>query len=244
MKVLKKITALVLFAALAASLTSCLALEKAKAHHMIYKDDNFDTIIFNEKTYKEMSNTKYALSAFYYNDDIYRVTDSDVPVLLSEDYGAVAQYDKKLDVIKCGNYYCPEDEYDEFQKMLNESDIDTVCLAKDRYYEISSDEEWLVPLSEETSRAIFELLESEPLDEDTADLIIRAGYNIEVLYLTDKDLAVIDEDASMSLYIFKDKLYIRDNDNKTYAVPDELQEQIKEKIGYEVDEYDDYIIVY
>ena len=43
--------------------------------------------------------------------------------------------------------------------------------------------------------------------------------------------------------IYKDKFYIRGRD-ETHAVPDDLQEQIKEKLGYDIEDYSDYVVVY
>ena len=49
MKKIKIIIALALVAATAFSLTSCLSLDEAKAHHMKFTDDTFETISFAGK---------------------------------------------------------------------------------------------------------------------------------------------------------------------------------------------------
>ena len=146
MKAIKRIAALVLLAALALSLTSCLSLDEAKAHHMKFTDDSFETVSFGGKTYKRLPSDKngYMFNLAFFETENYWLTAEDVPVLLSDRYGSAARYEKDHDLIYCpafyfdsdgGEYYmyyssdssqyfyATEEHYDEYSKMLSEPDL-------------------------------------------------------------------------------------------------------------------------
>ena len=104
MKAFKKILTVVLLAALALSLTSCLSLDEAKAHHLKYADITRETISFNGKTYKKLPETSYNVApSFLYSDGEYNLTAPDVPVLVSEMYGSDAYYNGQYDLILVWN---------------------------------------------------------------------------------------------------------------------------------------------
>ena len=98
MKLIKRIIAAALIAATVFCLTSCLALDKAKAHRMTWSGED---IVFNGKTYKKLPASSKAQfrDAFLNSGEDYYLTKEDVPVLLAGRYGMEAGYDAKFDVI-------------------------------------------------------------------------------------------------------------------------------------------------
>jgi len=143
MKKIKIVIALALVAATAFSLTSCLSLDEAKAHHMKFTDDTFETISFAGKTYKKLPNSYSGceFNTVCFDDDAYWLTKEDVPVLLSKRYGIRVSYDSRHEII--GNdgigfwiiddhereaatgYYTTEEHYEEYKKMLDEPELVT-----------------------------------------------------------------------------------------------------------------------
>jgi|GEM_PF-2473089 len=240
MKLIKRIAAALLVAALAFSFTSCIALDKAKAHHMIYKDKSKNEIVFNDKTYVKMPKVENDLWTKYSGMFDYNVTESDVPVLLSGAYGSIANYDEKLDIITCGeNMFCPEADIEKNQKMINDAVIDTVCTVVP-----GDDSPKLKALPSDTSKAIFEILDDEPLDEDAADSVWYGGYQFAEMYMTNADRNVVSPDQLM-LFEYKNRIFIAVNlKDKIYPLTEEIEDSINNNLGEGFGYYVDYNITY
>ena len=229
MKTVKRITALALVAVLAFCLTSCLALDDAKAHHMIYNDGK-NEIVFNGKTYKcahlkrtryaaEWSNsmnltTEYLLLNYGYE---YRVTEADVPVLLSDRLGARAAYDPRLDVICDYDLYFPEDKYDEYYKKFSDPEFTRLtCIVDEFDYENGSYDELresrdsflkLKPLPDAVSSELLpRITGNAELKEPEIDLKNSGAYVVS-LYLTNDDISVVSQNV-IEIYMYEGKYYL------------------------------------
>ena len=199
-KIVKIILALALAAATAFSLTSCLALDRAKERHIKYVEDKNDEVTFNGKTYKRLPKTSYAFSSSLLTlDEDYRITEPDVPVLLSNMYGFYASYDEERDLIcstvtresaseesdpffsgffnygrEFNEYYTTEEHYEEYSAMIEHPDFTSFALKQNVY-----DDDDFYRVKDEKIVVIPEKVMSLLLDD-----------------MNDKERAVTDEDTA------------------------------------------------
>ncbi len=110
-----------LFAALlvlCVSLCGCDELDEMRIKHALWNEDG--TISWGDKTYVEISEHQL-LTMMETWEPVY-VTESDVPLLFSEDFGDEMWYNPSQPAILCDyyneRYYCAEEEYDDIIAML------------------------------------------------------------------------------------------------------------------------------
>ncbi len=248
--VLRIIAAAIALASLLA-LSSCATLDRAKEHHMKYKDETKEEIEFDGKTYRLLPETKYGLTAFYLycGDGDYCVTESDVPVLLSRIFGSSAEYDAASDVIRCreyiedsasafgvsrlsfpptfGRYYCAEENFDKYTELLNGAELTKLRIDRG-YYSEEGDFETLVPeLPAELTEQIFgSLTRKNKLSEDEAsDVRIGAAY-LCCLLNTDETGTVYDPNT-VEVHRLDDSFYLIVEDG-IYRLSDKTASAITE----------------
>jgi len=127
MKKMKRVLCLVLSVLLCLSLCGCQALDDMKAQHALRQADG--SIVWNDTVYKPLPDIHADANTIYFVDTV-RVTDPDVPVLLSEQYGELFDRDKECNYlygcIQIDEYdynpclYCRADLYDVVAKRLEE----------------------------------------------------------------------------------------------------------------------------
>ena len=233
MKVFKRIIAAALFAVMVFSLTSCLALDDAKAHQMKWVKGDDKKIEFGDKTYVALLATKLSTNYFFKYDstwrETYRLTEPDVPVLLKDRYGLIAGYDKELDIIRCAEIlYCTEDKYDEYYKLFTTADLSYLSAFVNKWdkntHEMISDFE---SLPKKTCDEIFELTAgNEAVDKDTGELIRMAGTEVAAFYRTTEDCVVVDTDPYF-IYSFKEVYYVMKETGVFYKLTDSIVSELE-----------------
>ena len=227
MKIIKRVIALILFAALAVSMTSCLALDEAKEHQMFYNNESRTEILYKDKVYKEFLaegkytdynrylRLKYTTKWMLLNNGYgYTVNEKDVPVLLSGWEGSSAEYDPENDIIwNYDDMYFPADKYDEYAAMFTDPQLDglayekyTMPAEKDRrkYGERTAT---LEELSPDLEKAVFDAMSTEKIDEDMLEMVNVGGYSVFELYLISKDGPVVSSDP-VRIYKYKNYYYV------------------------------------
>lgn len=230
MKRLTKILALVLVLAAAMSLTSCLALDKAKENRMT-ASGNWDKIEFHGKTYKIFpasgSNTSFRLM---FERELYSAATSDVPILLLRRFGSNAFYDKDLDIIQNGDLYFPEDKYDEYVKLFSNPVFSKIIGVKEEYRENGERKIVPVPLSDKASRAILDALEKgEKITGDTYDAVLYSGSYSAALYIATDDMKIVKENC-INIINRNGEYFAEDPMSDLYRLPEDISKELYEFI--------------
>ncbi len=108
-------------------MSSCEYIDDLRSKHAVFVPDIEEIKIQKDgKTYVELEGMYdvYRLQ----KSSVLRVTDEDVPVLLSERFGRYATYYNDLDIIKFGDMYlCPEEKYDYYMNRCKSEVLDTIA---------------------------------------------------------------------------------------------------------------------
>lgn len=244
MKTVKRIAALLLFVALVFSLTSCLALDDAKARHMVYNNESGSEIRFGDKVYKLLPSGNCLTENLLFNDDRnYTVATEDVPVLLTHHYGHRVSYDKDLDIIADGNaLYCTEDKYDAYSKEILNPEY--TCLTYTSYDYAEVDDSDVVyrakmkKIDSDIAALIFDALAQKPDHGDVFDEVRSTGFERMYLYkVTDNGFYDINPIRIVSC---GDKYYILDYSVGSYALSDKAVVGLKKCSDAWNDYYYDY----
>ena len=229
MRSFKKIAAVILVAALALSLTSCLSLDEAKAHHLKYTDDTHETISFNGKTYKKLPDTLNSVCpAFIYGDGKYNLTDSDVPVLVSDVYGSDAFYNEEFDLISAwtssedtveqtyrlrvfgsdslmtvSEFFTTEEHYKEYAAEMEHPEYTTFATTLsefDKETEVYGPERVLV-LSDEAAALLEKLMKDEDLaaKDGEAERILNGSQYCNDIWPSTKDGLIVDQSRAVTV---------------------------------------------
>ncbi|MBQ7670140.1 MAG: hypothetical protein IJS45_05405 [Clostridia bacterium] len=237
MKVFKRMIAAALFAVMIFSLTSCLALDDAKAHQMKWVEGEDKKIEFGDKTYVALLATKLSTKYFFKSDatwrETYRLTEPDVPVLLKDRYGLIAGYDKELDLIRCAEIlYCTEDKYDEYYKLFTTADLSYLSAFVNIWDEKTHDMAYnFETLPKKTCDEIFELTSGDDVvGKETGELIRMAGMEVATLYRTTEDCVVVDTDPYF-IYSFQGVYYVMTNNGNFYKLTDSIVKELEKHEG-------------
>ncbi|MBR6918533.1 MAG: hypothetical protein IKN38_10150 [Clostridia bacterium] len=239
MKIFKRILAVVLAAASLLCFSSCLALDRAKEHQMFLGEkvrvrsegnDNYADrdIIFKDKTYVRVApygfyETRYFRFDFTFRDE-YRVTDTDVPVLLAEQYGTVAEYDADLDIIwYADSFYCTEENYEKYSRLLTEPDLS--CVAIEDCSNPHADRAEFIILPETISKEILSLENIN--DAGLKDHIYMRGIAVMQLYITTPELDIFDI-RDVIVFEYQNEYYaVSENKEKMAKLPDDVVDELK-----------------
>ena len=262
MKKIKIIIALALVAATAFSLTSCLSLDEAKAHHMKFTDDTFETISFAGKTYKKLpkSDTGCLFNTYLFGDETYWLTKEDVPVLLSKRYGLWSSYDSSHDIIcsgpvfegeywsngeldsdTAGGFFTTEEHYEEYKKMLDEPELVTFTTTVWEFdEELGKYSDKALTLPEDAAKlfdAEIRNMESGDLKNELSDDTLQ-----QTFYRSSADGFVIDG-TSINVISNKDGLWLVKSWRSYYRLSDETAKALEPYMG-DNDNYIDYYEYY
>lgn len=128
----KRIFACFLLVLLMTPLCSCNYLDRLKAHHAVWNDEDKTGILWNGEVFRELDKE----SGYLYTDNI-NVTDADVPVLLSDAYGRTAHVDPTGNLIYFEYYvfddaystrrYVRSEVYDQYKAAAEKAEMDRFC---------------------------------------------------------------------------------------------------------------------
>ncbi len=218
MKKLRIILALALAAATVLGLTSCLALDRAKEHQIKYAEGKTDEVEFRGKTYKKLPRSVYELSSYLLTrDENYRLTESDVPVLLSDEFGRPATYDKRLDVIMSlplSEYFTTEEHFDDYSARIRDPEFTSYAVVDNEYEEdtYKLKEQKIAVLPESVCALLTGDADDGELavaDENAADAVVYNGYYVLTLYPSTADGLVINADAEVGVIEYNGKRYLK-----------------------------------
>ena len=187
--------------AAAMMLCSCKALDKLKWDHAVYTTDSINTIEFRGKTYEMIDQNQFDeknYSPILEGAEVGRVTDSDVPVLLSVGAGETIYFktDKEEEAPLfftkevAGNtgfaitrFYCVKDAIPDFEKMLKEAKMDRFYLTEGGWSE--ADELYVEEnklFDEASSNAILQTIKR-PFNKKTDYMSWKEIENLSPKYL-------------------------------------------------------------
>lgn len=151
MKKSKRWIALLLALLLCASLCGCQELEDMRANHAVWQEDG--TILWNGVVYRELADVPEEYQ--HVVDGMIFVTEADVPVLLSQEFGTNWTVDTERGLLHSWNhngqetFFCREDRYEEmaeyFQKYFDKE------LVMDTYFYHS----WPVSHGQQTEETYY-----------------------------------------------------------------------------------------
>lgn len=234
---------------IALSLTSCSALDELRNTTAHYCDDTHATLEFRGVRYRETTGTNAFVSSTETNSWGV-VTDPDVPVLLSREFGnsmwwnqpkdaedhiPIALYTETIDKPTYSvldqfttHLYCPEDRYDELNKLLNEKELDCYyidffdSLTYDRMLEKSNytadldEDDFQVTeiVNDKLSSAIDRTLNNKDIlmHEELSD----ARVQIVELKKCDASMTVYDTEYSLKVCEYKGKYFLSLDDQMYY----------------------------
>ncbi len=240
MKTVKRILSIMLVIAFALSLSSCLALDRAKEHRMIYTDEKKEEIVYKDKHYlvfKAPNDRAFSVSVA--GDENYNVTTDDVPVLLADSQGDSATYDEESDIIyvtdqyrpgkyifdyydwdnNVNKYYLPEDRYDEYVEKIGDAEFTN--LGKTEYDEKSGEDfkyDFIV-LADGVSSEVLDALKNKLVNGETSENVRKNGYECGWFYLTTSDGLVISDDR-IEIFDYRDSYYAVLNGNTVAEIDD------------------------
>ncbi len=222
-KIIKILTVVGIISLFCMLFAGCDMLDEMKANHAIMSDD-MQTISFRGETYLKLPDgTPPFVSPNY---EVIFTTKSDVPVLLSEDFGYYTDYDPLRDLLKVESpmdydydapviidykgymtsgqeylYYCKENVYDKYINILENEKADRIGFFdySETYY--------TAVLSSDTSEEIIEYMTSaNGMTAEIYEEAMRKEYDcIYDLYLCDKEIVLREELFNYSLSITKDR---------------------------------------
>ena len=199
---IKRVLTCLLLTVLMLSLSSCKPLDEMKRHHAVWNNEDHTEILWNGAEYRKLPDLD---SEFLYAD-IVRITDPDVPALLSKIYGRYGQTDPDGKLIMLdytiydglyGARYARSDMYEKYEAEIRDPKLDHFCAAADLYPEGSDESKMTAAiLSDDLSGRLEKLLASgaaEPLSEGE---VLQLYQNYIGIY-TDEDF---NSQGSLSLY--------------------------------------------
>lgn len=210
-KILSLISLLIIISTL---FSSCDALDEMRKNQAFWNNAEKTEIIYNNEIYKKMEiSGKHLLDNYDYNNySEFKVTEKDVPVLLSGILGETLylQKDNEIITVNYGDYYCILKSYDEIvSKILNAKPSET-CVYNDfeGSYEL---------LSESDNEIVVEIITKEPQKIDYEDYrYYGAGCRCDAeMYIEGEYIEFVKADG---------KYYIGGSGGEYYEVPEKYRE--------------------
>ena len=228
MKKIIKITALIIASVcISVCFTSCQNVDDLRAHRMEWIDKKHNIIDFDGKIYKKLPANDYFFVETR-DTELYYVSDSDVPLLLSslcfESLRASVARDGEIICAFDSSYFALESKYDYYQDIIKNGKMDKYCVMEEKYDENGN----------------F-YTETKVLDSSICDDINRKLKKMTVEgQLPDKefiscslercDATGLMKGECITLFMFEnsDKLYIYDG--TYYSIPNEKDSEISKLI--------------
>lgn len=218
---IKKILCVVIIAALSYSLCSCKYIDELRTQHGIYTSNKRDEISLNGNKYILMQTDILITSTTYKNIN---VTESNVPVLLSTEYGDYFDLSKNHKFITTydNEIYCRSDIYEKYKEKPLESEL--------KYYCIKTHEEYISNAFEDTELIVehekLNIKSSDAINDvlTTVSPIKKLNYKKRdtiPIYKTDKDTE-LKTDCIKLIITKNDKYYLSSDpeNNKFYEIPE------------------------
>ncbi|MBR3988885.1 MAG: hypothetical protein IKK10_06225 [Clostridia bacterium] len=218
-KLIRLLSVIALIALLGMMFTGCDMLDELKARHAVLSEDR-ETVSFQGKTF-----VKLPEGVPYFFNDVYSnrisVTESDVPVLLSEELGYTGYYDglreilavSNIDIYKNGantykslayppeeiqsTYYTQQENYEEYSQ-ISYDDADRIGFQCTYYGDYGT-----ALLSSKTSEEIFSYFNGADDGSDYAKIIEESREVIYPLYKCNKGLTLRGTLSGYELHIMQ-----------------------------------------
>ena len=207
---------------LALSLCSCRYIDEQREAQAFYNEDKTE-IEFDGAVYKQMNiGSRYHpimdVDGYYYDRPSYRVTEKDVPVLLSSVYGnslyvndrkttleASATYNMFVDAYDWEpTYFFREDIYDKVKQILVDGDMDHYYFDYYHYPTNSDDDSYkhVTELLDDELTAAFNKAISVPREEKIGYQSLPSDTDILIINACDADMLI--EYSDHQYYIIRD----------------------------------------
>ena len=240
----------------------CDFIDEMRADHGILSEDK-STINLNSKIYRRLPNDKefFFKSYFgYYGGERVDVTDSDVPVLLKDDFSYVADYDITSDIIRLrltegidplvyemsfDYYYCSEEDYEKYLKAYNENELDSMGIGREYMIANYGVSLTLDVMNEDFTNEIMGYLEDDSkmtseLFEELYNSQDYMRYLSDCIYKCDKDGILAQGLGDLSI--------LKDNKGDAYLMNYTTEKAVKlsEKVSVQLDDmyFDQYLSYY
>lgn len=215
MKTFKKLICLYLCFAICFSLCSCNFLDKMRECQAFWGENG--TIIYDGKTYKKLSQCEY-FDPEINTEKYLRITEKNVPVMLSESFGDSAEIFKDNSIISLNknnydkyngyyynDYYAREDVYESIEKRINSLDYFDGYAFEYTVYEENE------RLGYEIADTKWQMISSEA--NDTLDFLFEIGGGAYV------DPSYVEEYYLMDIYQVSKDFNFKKNCGSLYKTP-------------------------
>lgn len=240
MKRMKKLIAALLLCVLVLSFTGCANLDEMKACHAVWKDEAQTALEFDGKTYKKLPVNNYFEIWEYDSENVF-ITTEDVPLLLSQQFGARMNVSKDHTILESywyendrPVYYCRADKYEEIVKQME----DGVSLDQMIYdfWSFETAENTTYTLTVEQKNAVETVLKAEP-----TSLGVN-GYNEDysvVLYRSSQNYLFREMLGTLSVLNGEYRIIVsNDSEDLCYSVPAEFKPQFDQILQKYMVEYE------
>lgn len=188
--------AVILAVSVLITLCSCNKLDEMRESQAVWTDTGY------ELTYK--GNSYHLLPScgdlYFYSDSYGYVTDSDVPVLLSHNFGIGICVDRDETLIVCGHWpdgynklYCIEDEYDKTVTDISNYSLDHYCMFSPEYDEDGNTVFFYKLLDDRTTSVINEIIKSVPSENGSNE--DSGTHNDDSEYYESHDVTFLSADT-------------------------------------------------
>lgn len=179
-KYLKRILVLLMVSACIFAVSGCAALDEMRQNQAFFNEDG--DILWNGNSYKKLPHCDYLTVEIDYSTDIY-VTDSDVPVLLSDAFSHMRlspTYDGILlkDYREMDSYYCIDTVYADLTARISAPfKPDKVCYLYSQYNEETEEFEYRYYILSQAQLDVLTLV-----TETTVPMVIGNGWVLNYQY--------------------------------------------------------------
>lgn len=228
MKKLSRILCVILVLALALSLSGCRELDKMKEAHAVLTEEG--NILWNGTEYKKLPSGD-GLEARYEGTMLVKVTEPDVPVLLSDSFGShyLVTHDGMFIWDHSGEApYCRADSYDDIlSRIENGIEYTDYYYSYWRYNEEKDDTRYLNYLLTDSEKAALEkVVAAEPMSQplDLAEFYMGDDVSITLRSCTED---MIFAEFAFDVLEMEDTYYVLENGDsenaRVWEVPAELE---------------------
>lgn len=240
MKKIKRIIAVLLLCVIAVSCAGCAELDEMRAHHAIWLDEAQLTLDLNGVLYKRLPANSYFEIWTYEPEDVF-VTNADVPLLLSKQFGNRMCAGKDMIFLESmwqetdrAVYYCREDHYDETVRQITQGvELDLIIYD---FWSFETGKDITYTLTAEQKAAVETVLKSKP-----TSLGIN-GFNEDYsvyLYRCSSNYLFRDMLGCISVLNGEYRLILNnESEDLCYSVPAELKPQFEKILEKYMIEYE------
>ncbi len=196
-KAIKTISLLLAILVIGAALTGCNRLDEMRSRHAVWtSQENEDTITLGDKVYKRTNVPAQNLNMGSKGVVLLRITDNDVPVLLSTQFGNTGRLsaDSKFITTNGGienitDTYCIEEFCEEFETLYKNAEFNKMCARRyGDYFMVSNEFLTAIKTAEKcTDEGVINKLiyRYELYYCDSSMMFVNRKSNYDVFYIVD-----------------------------------------------------------